>query len=99
MDDAWNDVAEQFGAIGSLFKEHYDNQETGQEEDPEVTQEQLDAAVSKLKTSLEAAVETAGDAVKDPNLKEGAREGAASVLDAIGVTFSEVGGEVSKQKE
>ncbi len=50
--------------------------------------------MSKLKQSLETVVGSA----KDPRLKERARASATSVIDAIGATFSEVGGEISNRK-
>jgi gas vesicle protein len=88
MDDAWKDVAEQLGALGSLFEENAEKQGTDEE---------LEDAVSKFKQSLQKAAGTAGDTVKDPELKERARKSAESVLDAIGTTFSEVGEEISKR--
>ncbi len=99
MDDAWNDVGEQFGALGSLFAQHFEKQSADEDEaDPAVTQEQLDSAVSKLKQGLETAMGSASNAAKDPSLKEGARASASSVLDAVGATLSEVGGEISNRK-
>ena len=95
MDEAWNDVAEQFGALGALFEQQYKQAVDEGEGDP-ATQEQVDATMSKLKKSLENAVGAVDSAAKDPRLKEGARESAASTLDAIKVTFDEVGGEISK---
>ena len=93
VDDAWNDVGEQFKRLGSLFKEHYDDY--GVDEAVEVTDEALEEAMRSLGEGIKAAVGAVGDSIKDPELAGEMRDTAGSLFTALVVTFSELGTQVS----
>ncbi len=97
-DEAWNDVGEQFKKLGSMFKHHYEAQE--RDEGTEVVSEgEVRDAVRSLGESIRTAFATVGDAVTDPEVQEEARQTAASLFDALGATFSELGDDISKWRE
>jgi predicted HAD superfamily phosphohydrolase len=97
-EEAWNDVGEQFRKLGSMFKHHYEAQE--HDEGTEVVSEgEVRDAVRTLGESIRTAYVTVGDAIKDPEVQEEARQTAGSLFDALGATFSELGDDISKWRE
>lgn len=90
---AWNRVNEQFGALADRVKQHYQTQD---EAAPTAT-EASDSVRDALRTLGDAAdrlASTVGDAVRDPDVKSNARLAANSLVDAIGLTLSQIGGDL-----
>ena len=97
LDEAWNDVGEQFKKLGSVFKEHYD--EYGVDEAVDVSDEAFEDAMRSLGEGLRAAVGAVGDSIKDPELATDVRDTAGSLFTALGATFSEIGSQISTHEE
>jgi hypothetical protein len=95
-DQAWSKVAEQLGTVGSLFKYHYQAQESDARPEP-ASQEEVKDALRTLGESTLAALGTVGDALKDPEVKVEVRETAGLFLDALGLSVSELGADLSKR--
>jgi hypothetical protein len=81
---AWDDLAAKFEALGLKLKLHYE-----QTRDQEVT-----AAVDRLRQGIEDAFEAAGNAVQDEAVREDVREVGRLLTQALGVTLEKVGQDV-----
>jgi len=97
-DEAWNDVVEQVKRLGSLFRYHYQAQE-GEEGAEVASKDEVKDALLTLGESINAAFAAVGDAVKDPEVQEEARQTAGAFFAALGRTFSDLGDEISKRRE
>jgi hypothetical protein len=95
-DQAWSKVAGQLGTVGSLFKYHYQAQGSDARPEP-ASQEEVKDALRVLGESAVAALGTVGDVVKDPEVKVEVREAAGLFLDALGLSISELGADLSKR--
>ena len=97
LDDAWNDVGEQFRKLGSVFKEHYEDR--GVEDAVEVSDEAFEDAMRSVGEGLRAAVGAVGDSINDPELAGDVRDAAGSLFTALGATFSEIGVQISTHRQ
>ena len=97
-DEAWNDVVEQVKKLGSMFAHHYRAQEGEGGAEPASNDEVKDALLT-LGESINAAFATVGDAIKDPEVQEEARQTAGAFFAALGRTFSELGDDISVRRK
>jgi hypothetical protein len=91
----WDQVGEEFRALGRQVKQHYDQRprpESGEgqaEAGPSADRRKVDEALEKLRESLEQAFSALGDAVRDPQVGEQTKKAAGSLSDALTATFAE----------
>ena len=97
-DDAWSDVGEQLKTLGSMFKSHYQNHE-GEVRVEVVSDDKVKEALRTLGESVKTAFASVGDAFADQEIRTEARQTAGSFFDAVGATFSELGEDISKQRD
>lgn len=97
-DKTWTDVGEQFRKLGSSFKGHYRAQE-GVEAVNVASEDEVKDVAQALGETIKTAVATVAIAVKDPAVRDEARETAASFFGALGATFSDLADDISKQSE
>lgn len=96
--EAWEDVGERFASFGRMVAEHY--KQRGEERGAPPTEEdrrKLEEALATVTRQLDQAFTSLGDTFRDPDAKEGLKQAAKSVGDALAVTFTEVGQEVRKR--
>ena len=95
---AWDQVGEDFKALGRQMKQHYDQRprpeggDGGQGQEgaaPAADRRKVDEALEKLRDSLEQAFSALGDAVRDPQVGEQTKKAAGSLSDALTATFAE----------
>jgi hypothetical protein len=100
---AWDQVGQDFRALGRQVKQHYEQQprpegsgepQGGAPEDreqgpPPADRRKVDDALQKLTDSLEQAFSALGDAIRDPQFGEQTRKAAGSLSDALNATFAE----------
>jgi hypothetical protein len=93
---AWEQVGEEFRALGRQVKEHYEQQPRAQGQGAQegegpaaADRRKVDEALQKLTESLEQAFGALGDAVRDPRFGEQTRKAAGSLSDALNATFAE----------
>jgi hypothetical protein len=92
---AWEQVGEDFKALGRQVKQHYDQRpRSGRPEAPDgggpaADRRKADEALEKLRESLEQAFSALGDAIRDPEVGEQTRKAAGSLSDALNATFAE----------
>ena len=97
-DDAWSDVGEQLKTLGSMFKSHYQNHE-GEIRVEVVSDDKVKEALRTLGESVKTAFASVGDAFADQEIRTEARQTAGSFFDAVGATFTELGEDISKQRD
>ena len=97
-DETWNEVGDGFKKLGSLFKSHYESRDS-EEGTEAVSDEEVKDALRTIGDGLKTAFATIGDAVKDPEVQDEAKQTAKSFFDAIGATFAELGDEISAWRE
>ena len=97
-DDAWSDVGEQLKTLGSMFKDHYQNQE-GEVHVDVVSDDEVKEALRTLGDSVKTAFASIGDVIADQEIRTEARQTAGSFFDALGATFSELGADISKKAD
>lgn len=95
-DQAWKEVAEQLGKVGSMLKSHYRAQETDSRPEPP-SQTEVKDTLRILGESATAALGTIGDALKDPAVGVEVRETAGLFFDALGRSISEIGSDLSSR--
>jgi len=97
-DEAWNDVGEQLRTLGSMFKDHYQSHE-GEIRVDVVSDDEVKDALRTLGDSVKTAFASIGDAIADQELRTEARQTAGSFFDALGATFSELGADITRQRD
>jgi hypothetical protein len=94
MKAAWDDVADSVTQLGHRLKSHFDD--VVAERSPD--RKGLDEAINKLRATLDRAYLAAGQAVKDPEVRETATKTGASFVDALSATFTEVGQRLKERR-
>lgn len=95
-DAAWSRVSEQFATLGENLRRRFDS------DDPETTtpeggRESLQDAFRTLGDAAERLATTVGSVLRDPEVQTEAKQAASSLVDALGMTFSQVGGEIRRR--
>ncbi|HLM63402.1 MAG TPA: hypothetical protein VK306_03815 [Acidimicrobiales bacterium] len=81
---AWSEVADRFGELGLKLKLHYEQAAGGRPDDAS-----LKKALEDLRDSVDGAFDAVGNAVKDPAVKDDARDVARAMREALSTTFAE----------
>ncbi|WP_131787808.1 hypothetical protein [Protofrankia symbiont of Coriaria ruscifolia] len=84
---AWDDVANSVTTLGQRLKTHFDDVVGERASD----RKGLDDALAELRATLDRAYSAAGQAVKDPAVRESASKTGASFVDALSTTLTELG--------
>ena len=89
----WDQVGEDFRALGRQVKQHYDDQPQKEQPEagpaPSADRRKVDEALQKLTDSLEQAFSALGDVIRDPQFGEQTKKAAGSLSDALNATFAE----------
>ena len=80
---AWSEVADRFGELGLKLKLHFEEASGGADD------ASLRSALEDLRDSVDHAFDAVGNAVKDPALKDDARDVARALREALSTTFAE----------
>jgi hypothetical protein len=87
---AWDKVGEDLTELGHHVKRHYQERPEKPDPVPAEGRKKVDEALRQLTASLDNAFTALGDAVRDPEFGQHSKQAAASLTDALSVTFSEV---------
>lgn len=96
-DAAWNRVSEQFATLGEALRRRYEDQET--DEGPEGSRETVQDALRTLGDAAERLASTVSTVIRDPDIQAEARQAASSLVDALGMTFSRMTGDVRRRMD
>ena len=91
---SWDEVAQQFRALGRHVKDHYRAQAPEGATAEGAERERLEQALRTLADAVSQAVEAVGASVRDPEFRDQAKKAAESLGIAVGDTFTGVGDEV-----
>ena len=80
---AWSEVADRFGELGLKLKLHFEEASGGADD------ASLRSALEDLRDSVDHAFDAVGNAVKDPAMKDDARDVARALREALSTTFAE----------
>ena len=96
---AWDKVGEDLTELGQHVKRHY--QERPEKPSPVQPEgrRKVDEAWRQLMASLDNAFTALGDAVRDPEFGQRSKQAAASLTDALSVTFSDVSERIKARQE
>jgi hypothetical protein len=92
---AWDQVGEDFKALGRQVKQHYDARpkperpQAAEGQGQAADRRKVDDALQKLTEALDQAFSALGDAVRDPQVGEQSKKAASSLSDALTATFAE----------
>jgi hypothetical protein len=85
---AWDEVGERFAALGRQLKTRFDQEREGDD------RQAVRDAVGRLAEAARRLGDSVGEAVRDPAVKQQARDVARSLNDALATTFREVGEQI-----
>jgi hypothetical protein len=94
-DDPWDDVAARWAKIADGIREHY--REVSGGEGP--SEGEVKDALRTLGDAGRRMVDSVGDALRDPQVREQVRSAAAAFVNALGDTFSDLGDELRRTRE
>lgn len=84
---AWDDVADSFTELGRGLKVHFHDVVDRSETDRKA----VDDALAQLRKTLDRAFTAAGQAARDPGLREDATKVGTAFVDALSTTLTEAG--------
>jgi len=95
-DAAWGRVSEQFATLGENLRRRFEADDP-QTPPAEGSRESLQDAFRTLGDAAERLATTVGSVLRDPEVQTEAKQAASSLVDALGLTFSQVGGEIRRR--
>lgn len=93
-DDPWDDVAARWSRIAEGIREHYRQVADG--EGP--SEGEVKDALRTLGDAGRRMIDSVGDVLRDPDVREQVRGAAAAFVNALGDTFSELGEELRRTR-
>jgi hypothetical protein len=88
---AWDEVGKQFSDVGKRIGEHYRSLESETRTSAETQRQTVSNAIKRVRDELDRAFTGLGNAMRDPQTKEGLSKAAKSLGDALDSTFSGLG--------
>jgi CRISPR/Cas system type I-B associated protein Csh2 (Cas7 group RAMP superfamily) len=95
-DAAWDRVSEQFASLGDRLRQRYEASDVAAEEPAGA--ESVQDALRTLGDAAERLATTIGSAVRDPEVQADAKRAASSLMDALGITFSQVSEDIRRRR-
>jgi hypothetical protein len=95
-DAAWNRVSENFATLGDSLRRRY---EQDADDAVEGSRDTVQDALRTLGDAVERLASTVSTAIRDPQVQADARQAASSLVDALGMTFSRMTGEVRERMD
>ena len=89
VEESWQTVAGEFRSLGYAFRDHYRATKGKNDEVP--SEEEVRNALHTVTDAVDTAITSVGEAIRDPEVKQGAKEAARSLVDALGTSFAQVG--------
>jgi hypothetical protein len=105
-DAAWNQVSEQFATLGDRLRRRYEESDIageglageGAQGQGPAGRESVQDAMRTLGEAAERLAATVGGAFRDPEVQADAKRAASSLVDALGITFSQVGEDIRRRR-
>jgi hypothetical protein len=89
-DEAWRQASEHFAVLGSKLRTRY--QEIVGEDGP--AEEDVREAFATIGTAAQSLVDSIGESMRDPEVREQLKEATSTFFSAIGKTLSQLGDEL-----
>jgi hypothetical protein len=104
-DAAWSQVSEQFATLSDRLRRRYEESDVasdvareGGADERAAGRESVQDALRTLSDAAERLVATVGSAVRDAEVQADAKRAASSLVDALGLTFSQVGADIRRRR-
>ena len=89
-DEAWRQASQHFTALGSKLRTRY--QEIVGEDGP--AEEEVREAFATIGTAAQSLVDSIGESMRDPEVREQLKDATSTFFSAIGKTLSQLGDEL-----
>ena len=89
-DEAWRQASEHFNALGSKLRNRY--QEIVGDDGP--AEEDVRQAFTTIGTAAQSLVDSIGESMRDPEVREQLKDATSTFFSAIGKTLSQLGDEL-----
>ncbi len=89
-DETWRDVGDRFTSLGHRFRDHYREVEASSD----ISDEEVADALRSFGDAIDRVFTSLGNALRDPDVRDDAKETAETLLSALGATFQQIGDEV-----
>ncbi len=97
-DAAWNRVSEQFARLGENLRQRFES-DAPDAPTVEGARDTLQDAFRSVGDAAEKLANTVGSVIRDPQVKDEAKQAASSLVDALGLTFSQVSDTIRRRME
>lgn len=92
-EDPWAEAGRRWTSIGDKLRGTY--RELAREEGP--SEDDIRRALDTLGEAARAVADSVGSAMRDPDLRQQVKDAAASLVTAVGQTFSQLGDELREE--
>jgi hypothetical protein len=93
-DEAWQEVSRRAGELGSRIRGHYEAQRSVERPQPPV-----ETALTAMTREARIALGTAGEALRDQELRDQAIQTSRALADALEASMAGLGGEVKQARK
>lgn len=89
--EAWAEFGDAFGEIARQFHQDYEQVSKAANEGSEESQRSIQRAVKAIRAALDETARAIGGSLRDPKVRQETEEAGSALLNAVGVTLSELG--------
>jgi hypothetical protein len=96
---AWAEFGDAFGDIGRQFHRDYERVTETAGEGTDESQKSIERAVKAVRSAVESTAKAIGTSLRDPKVKQETEEAGSALMQAVGVSLSELGEKLQRDSE
>jgi hypothetical protein len=97
--EAWSELGDEFADIARRFRENYESVSETAESGSETSRKSIESAVRAIRKALGDIGDSLGETLRDPKVREETAEAGSALLNAFGVTLTELGEALRRDAE
>jgi hypothetical protein len=97
--EAWAEFGDAFGDIARQFRQDYEQVSQTANEGSEKSQRSIQRAVKAIRAALDQTGRAIGESLRDPKVRQETEEAGSALLNAVGVTLSDLGEALRRDAE